>query len=102
MSKSKVRIRLPPVLRPLFKGSHEVEALGENIGQVLEDLVTRHPALRWQVFSGEDGFDSEHPTLNRYVNVYRNDEEVRVLQGLETPVQAGDTITLLPAAAGGG
>jgi len=64
--------------------------------------VSRHPDLRWQIFSGENGFDSEHQTLNRYVNVYLNDEEVRVLRGLATPVRAGDTITLLPAAAGGG
>lgn len=102
MAESKVLVRLPPVLRPLIKGSHEVEALGENVGQVLEDLVRRHPDLRWQIFSGEDGFYSECPILNRYVNVYLNDEEVRVLQGLETPVQAGDTIILLPAMGGGG
>jgi molybdopterin synthase sulfur carrier subunit len=102
MSELKVLVKLPPVLQPLIKGSRDVEASGENVGQVLEDLVSRHPDLRWQIFSGENGFDSEHPVLNRYVNVYRNDEEIRVLQGLATPVQAGDIITLLPAMAGGG
>jgi len=101
VSGPKIIVKLPPVLRPRDKRSREVEAHGETVGQVLIDLVDGHPDLRWQIFSGEDEFDSGLLTLNRYVNVYYNDEEVRVLEGLETPVQAGGTITLLPAAAGG-
>jgi sulfur-carrier protein len=61
---------------------------------VLRALASRHPATESQLFS-EDG------ELNRYVNVYLNDEDVRVLQGLDTSVSDSDTIVILPAMAGG-
>jgi molybdopterin converting factor small subunit len=64
------------------------------VGEVLRALVGRHPATEGQLFS-EDG------ELNRYVNVYLNDEDVRVLDGLDTAVSAADTIVILPAMAGG-
>jgi sulfur-carrier protein len=72
----------------------EVEAEGGTVGEVLRALVSQHPASESQIFS-EDG------ALNRYVNVYLNDEDVRVLDGLVTPVSSGDTIVILPAMAGG-
>ena len=87
-------IRIPPVLRPQTGGQPEVEAAGSNVGEVLRSLPTDHPATAEQLF-GEDG------DLNRYVNVYLNDEDVRVLKGLETAVSDGDTVVILPAMAGG-
>jgi sulfur-carrier protein len=87
-------IRIPPVLRPQTGGQSEVEAAGSNVGEVLRALTTDHPATAEQLF-GEDG------DLNRYVNVYLNDEDVRVLKGLETAVADGDTVVILPAMAGG-
>jgi molybdopterin synthase sulfur carrier subunit len=87
-------IRIPPVLRPSVGGEREVSADGSNVGEVLRDLAEKHPATQSQLF-GEGG------ELNRYVNVYLNDEDVRVLQGLETPVGDSDTIVILPAMAGG-
>ena len=87
-------VRIPPVLRPSVGGEREIEAAGSNIGEVLQSLVTAHPATQAQIF-GADG------TLNRYVNVYLNDEDVRVLEGLETAVGAGDHVVILPAMAGG-
>jgi MoaD family protein len=87
-------IRIPPVLRPQTGGQPEVEAAGSNVGEVLRALTTDHPATAEQLF-GEDG------DLNRYVNVYLNDEDVRVLKGLETAVTDGDTVVILPAMAGG-
>lgn len=87
-------VRIPPVLRPSTNGEREVEAAGSTIGEVLESLTAAHPATKEQIF-GADG------TLNRYVNVYLNDEDVRVLGGLDTAVGAGDQLVILPAMAGG-
>jgi sulfur-carrier protein len=87
-------IKIPPVLRGSVGGEKEVEASGANVREVLRSLASQHPATESQLFS-EDG------ELNRYVNVYLNDEDVRVLQGLETGVSDSDTIVILPAMAGG-
>jgi len=87
-------VRIPPVLRPKTEGEGEVEAPGTTVGEVLEALSGAHPDTRGQLFS-EDG------ELNRYVNVYLNDEDVRVLDGLETAVADPDTVVILPAMAGG-
>jgi MoaD family protein len=87
-------VRIPPVLRPKTGGQPEVEAEGGNVGEVLRSLTASYPDTAEQLF-GEDG------ELNRYVNVYLNDEDVRVLQGLETAVKDGDTVVILPAMAGG-
>jgi sulfur-carrier protein len=87
-------VRIPPVLRPSVGGAKEVDAAGDNVGDVLRALADEHPATQSQLFS--DGGD-----LNRYVNVYLNDEDVRVLDGLETPVGGADVLVILPAMAGG-
>ena len=87
-------IRIPPVLRPHTGGAAEVEAAGSDVDKVLRALTAEHPGTEEQLF-GEDG------ELNRYVNVYLNDEDVRVLDGLGTTVKEGDTVVILPAMAGG-
>jgi molybdopterin synthase sulfur carrier subunit len=87
-------VRIPPVLRPSTGGEHEVPAEGETVGEVLRQLASAHPATEEQLFA-RDG------QLNRFVNVYLNDEDVRVLDGLETTVGPGDTLVILPAMAGG-
>jgi sulfur-carrier protein len=87
-------VKIPPVLRPSVGGEKEVRAAGEDVGAVLRTLAEEHPETRSQLFSGEG-------RLNRYVNVYLNDEDVRVLDGLETPVGDTDTLVILPAMAGG-
>jgi sulfur-carrier protein len=88
-------VRIPPVLRPKTGGQAEIEAGGADVGEVLRSLTAAHPETEAQLF-GEGG------ELNRYVNVYLNDEDVRVLQGLDTAVSDGDTVVILPAMAGGG
>ena len=88
------KVRIPPVLRPAVGGEREVAAEGGTVGEVLTALVEAHPQTRDQVFA-EDG------ELNRYVNVYLNDEDVRVLDGLATIVGEGDELVILPAMAGG-
>jgi molybdopterin converting factor small subunit len=88
------KIKIPPVLRPSVGGEREVEAAGENVGDVLRSLAELHPATQTQLFSADGN-------LNRYVNVYLNDEDVRVLDGLETGVGGSDILVILPAMAGG-
>ena len=87
-------VKIPPVLRSSVGGEKEVSADGATVGEVLRALAEQHPDTRGQLF-GEDG------TLNRYVNVYLNDEDVRVLDGLDTAVRPEDTLVILPAMAGG-
>jgi sulfur-carrier protein len=87
-------VKIPPVLRPRTNGEAELEADGGTVGEVLGALTDRHPDTREQLFSPEGD-------LNRYVNVYLNDEDVRVLDGLATSVASGDTVVILPAMAGG-
>jgi MoaD family protein len=87
-------VRIPPVLRPSVGGEREVAVDGSNVGELLQALAEAHPETRSQLF-GADG------ELNRYVNVYLNDEDVRVLDGLDTGVGEGDVLVILPAMAGG-
>jgi molybdopterin synthase sulfur carrier subunit len=87
-------VKIPPVLRASVGGAKEVEASGASVGDVLGSLAQQHPATQSQLFS-------EEGELNRYVNVYLNDEDVRVLDGLDTTVSDTDTIVILPAMAGG-
>jgi sulfur-carrier protein len=87
-------VKIPPVLRAQTGGQSMVEVGGDDIGGVLRSLVDDHPDLGRQLF--DDAGD-----LNRYVNVYLNDEDVRLLGGLDTNVNDGDTVVILPAMAGG-
>jgi sulfur-carrier protein len=87
-------VKIPPVLRSSTGGAKEVDAGGSSVGEVLRSLAQEHPATESQLFA-------EGGELNRYVNVYLNDEDVRVLDGLDTAVEQGDTIVILPAMAGG-
>jgi molybdopterin synthase sulfur carrier subunit len=87
-------VKIPPVLRARTGGEAEITASGDTVGEVLEALAAAHPDTRDQLFSGDGA-------LNRYVNVYLNDEDVRVLDGLETAVTGPDTVVILPAMAGG-
>jgi molybdopterin converting factor small subunit len=87
-------VRIPPVLRQHTDGESEIEVAGSTVGEVLGAVADAHPATREQLFA-DDG------QLNRYVNVYLNDEDVRVLDGLDTSVATSDTVVILPAMAGG-
>jgi sulfur-carrier protein len=87
-------VRIPPVLRASVGGEREVDAAGASVGEVLSALTSAHPDTQGQIFGPEGD-------LNRYVNVYLNDEDVRVLDGLQTPVSERDTLVILPAMAGG-
>jgi len=87
-------IRIPPTLRAQTSGAKLIEVDGATVRDVVDGLVSRYPTLSQQVLDADGG-------LNRFVNVFLNDTDVRHLAGLETPVRAEDSIVLLPAMAGG-
>jgi sulfur-carrier protein len=87
------RVRIPPTLRPEVGGERQVEAAGRTVRELLDDLLSRFPGLREQIV--------EEDELAPFVNVYVEGEDVRTLDGLETPVREGSTVILLPAMAGG-
>jgi MoaD family protein len=89
-----VQVRVPTILRKFTDGEKSVEGKGETLADLLSDLDTRHPGLRGGVV-GDDG------GLVRFINVYVNDEDVRFLGGVDTPLSDGDAVTILPAVAGG-
>jgi molybdopterin converting factor small subunit len=89
-----VDVRLPTVLRPAAAGQATVAAEGATVGEVFEDLVRQHPDLRDQLLTGEG-------ELHRHLNVFLNDDDIRYLGRLDAKVGADDTITLMPAVAGG-
>jgi molybdopterin synthase sulfur carrier subunit len=87
-------VRIPPTLRTATGGQKLVSVSGGTVREVIAGLVQAHPALESQLI-GQDG------DLNRFVNAFLNDTDVRHLQALETPVAEGDMLVLLPAMAGG-
>ena len=87
-------VRIPPTLRTATSGEKLVEIGGSTVREVVDGLVAAYPALAPQLLDGEGG-------INRFVNVFLNDTDVRHLQSLDTPVTDGDTLVLLPAMAGG-
>ena len=89
-----VQVRIPTILRPDADGQAVVEANGATLGELFDDLVTRFPALKDKVIT-EDG------QLHKFVNVYVNDDDVRYLDKLDTKVNESDTVSILPAVAGG-
>ncbi|HZC77575.1 MAG TPA: MoaD/ThiS family protein [Ktedonobacterales bacterium] len=87
-------VRIPPVLRPSVGGARQVQASGDTLGALLDDLFASYPLVREQILAPEG-------SLSRFVNVFVNDQDARFLQGLQTPVAENDTVVLLPAMAGG-
>ena len=89
-----VEVRLPTLLRPLADGAASVSATGATVGDVFADLTARYPGLADQLVD-------ESGNLHKFVNVYRNDDDVRYLDQLDTKVTDGDVVSILPAVAGG-
>jgi molybdopterin converting factor small subunit len=89
-----VTVRIPTQLRPLVGGSNEVRAEGDTVGEVLEGLDAAHPGF------GDRLFD-DSGRLRRFVNIFLAEEDIRFLDGLDTPVPAGATLSIVPAVAGG-
>ena len=89
-----VEVRLPTVLRQNAAGQATIAAQGSTLGEVIDDVVRQFPLMAGKVVTDEG-------TLHKFVNVYRNDEDVRYLEQLDTRVSDADVISILPAVAGG-
>src|SRR5215470_6301683 len=89
-----IEIRIPTILRSYTGGAKSVEGAGDTLADLLADLDTRHAGLRGRLITDQG-------TLHRFVNVYINDEDVRFLGALDAKLADGDTVTILPAVAGG-
>lgn len=89
-----IDVRVPTVLRQHTAGEAKVPAEGATLAEVIDDLERRHPGIK-------DRLVDERGGLHRFINLYVNDEDVRYLAGIDTPIEAGDTVSILPAVAGG-
>jgi molybdopterin synthase sulfur carrier subunit len=89
-----VVVRIPTPLRSITKGSAEVQAKGGTVDDVMQDLERQFPGLR-------DRLLDEKGELRRFINLYVNEEDVRFLQGRTTTLKDGDTVSIVPAIAGG-
>jgi molybdopterin converting factor small subunit len=89
-----VTVRLPGVLAQVVGGTRRIDVEADNIGQALAALTARQPALAWHIYD-------EHGALRRHVRCFCNDEYASEREGLETPLNSGDTITLMNSVAGG-
>jgi molybdopterin synthase sulfur carrier subunit len=87
-------IRMPVPLRKYIGGGEEVQTFGKDVDECLEQLCLSYPDVRERIFD-EDG------TVRRFINIFKNDEDVRFLQQGETVIQENDTISIVPAMAGG-
>ena len=88
-----IEVRVPTILRTYTGGEKAVSAKGDSLGAVIDDLETNHPGVKERLVEGGD--------LRRFINVYVNDEDVRFTGALDTQVKDGDSVTILPAVAGG-
>lgn len=89
-----IDVRVPTVLRKHTDGERRVSGEGDDLRELLDDLGTRHDGLRTALVA-DDG------SLHRFINVYVNDEDVRFIKGINTPLSEGDVVSILPAVAGG-
>ena len=89
-----VDVRLPTVLRAAAGGQATISAEGATVGEVFDDLVRQHPGLKAQLLTDDGG-------LHRHLNIFLNDDDIRYLGKLDAKVNEGDTLTLMPAVAGG-
>lgn len=89
-----VSVRLPTVLRPAAGGQSQVTVVGAAVGDVVDRLIADYPALQTNLVD-------DAGAVRKFVNIYLNDEDIRFLEQLETPVAEGDELAILPAVAGG-
>jgi len=92
-----IEVRIPTILRTYTDGAKAVDAQGESLSALIDDLEANHPGLKDRLIELKDG----KADLRRFVNVYVNDEDVRFIGGLEAELSDGDQVVVLPAVAGG-
>jgi sulfur-carrier protein len=89
-----VTVRIPTPLRSITKGSAEVQAKGDTVGDIVDDLERQFPGLRERLMD-------ESGELRRFINIYVNEEDIRFLDGKKTALKEGDSVSVVPAIAGG-
>ncbi len=89
-----VQVRIPVLLRSLTGGAGEVEAKEGTVAQLIEELESRYPGIKARLYD-------EEGKIRRFINIYVNAEDIRFLNGVETPVKSGDEVSIVPAIAGG-
>lgn len=90
---AKVIVRIPPPLRSLTAGKDEVQAEGGNVKEIIDHLEKNHPGLRDRL--------CDEKGVRRFVNIYANEEDIRFLENLQTQLKDGDSLSIVPAVAGG-
>jgi sulfur-carrier protein len=93
MANVEITVRIPAALRTVTGGQDEVKGTGGTLGEILDDLETRHPGMKERLLDAKG--------VRRFINIYVGEEDVRFLEGLKTPVKTGDQISIIPAIAGG-
>ena len=89
-----VIVRVPTPLRKFTGDKTDVEVTGETVGELMDNLEAQHPGIKERLIDETGG-------VRRFVNVYVNEEDIRFLDGMETPLKDGDKVTVVPAIAGG-
>ena len=90
-----VTVLIPSALRPQVDNRNEIDVNGTSVRSVLGTLTEQYPALAQRLFQADTG------EVNRFINLYVNDEDIRFLENLDTPVKSGDELSIVPAIAGG-
>ncbi|MCU1723585.1 MULTISPECIES: MoaD/ThiS family protein [Pseudomonas] len=88
-----VSVMVPTLLRPLTDGQKKVEAQGETVRHIIDNLDSRYPGIKARLVHADE--------VHRFVNIYVNDDDIRFAEGLATAIAPGDKLTVLPAVAGG-
>ena len=90
----KVTVSIPTALRPQVDGQETIDVSGQTVGQLLSSISNDYPDFAKRLYKSDN-------ELNRFINIYVNDEDIRFLENLDTPVKAGDEVAIVPAIAGG-
>ena len=88
-----ITVRIPTPLRTLTAGADEVVIDGNTVGEVIDNLEKKHPGIKERL--------CDEKGVRRFVNIYANEEDIRFLDGLDTPIKEGDSVSIVPAIAGG-
>lgn len=91
---AKVEVRVPPILRKFTGGANNVHGEGPTVAALIDDLERQHPGLKSEIITADGN-------VHRFINIYRNGEDIRYLNRLNTPLENGDVVAILPAVAGG-
>lgn len=91
---AKIEVRVPPILRKFTGGASNIRGEGRTVAQLIDDLDNQYHGLKGEIITS-DG------KVHRFINIYRNGEDIRYLERLGTPLEHGDVVAILPAVAGG-